>query len=182
VSLKLWGGKCGGALGLVFFCFLLTLAAVYADEISVPLQVVVSPKRLPAPDAGNYVGAEACFSCHPTQYRRWQDSRHARALASLNENHHQDNPGCIRCHSTGYGEEGGFDQNEQSLLLAGVQCEACHGRASRHLKDVNQRGWSEITACVDCQIKSICMVCHTPKHSPEFDFEKYLNQIRCGTD
>lgn len=41
---------------------------------------------------------------------------------------------CLPCHTTGYGQPGGFVSIEKTPQLAGVQCEMCHGAGEGYLK------------------------------------------------
>ncbi len=160
----------------VFCCF---IGSAVAESSSLP--VVVTEEPLPSVDAGSYVGAKKCSTCHKEQYEKWQTTRHTQALLTLRKDSGKLKPGCLRCHTTGYGERDGFSDSVETGHLMGVQCEACHGRGSRHIEDVNMSGWDKITDCVDCRIRKVCMVCHTPERSPDFDFEDYLDKVNCGT-
>jgi hypothetical protein len=57
--------------------------------------------------------------------------------------------------------------NAPGLGRRDVQCEACHGPASEHVKDPP----GHIVAKVG---KSECLRCHEAANSPHFDYQKYL--------
>ncbi len=167
----------------IFFLCLMIIPNNSAADDNKPFPVVVVPQQLSSPEAGGYVGADKCLTCHPAQFEKWRNTPHAKAFATLyKEGRQSPQPSCLRCHTTGYGELGGFDNPTDSARLAGVQCEACHGPGSRHLKDVKLSGWDAVSDCVDCQLRKVCMACHPPKHSPDFDFEAYLAKVTCASD
>lgn len=163
---------------VIFFYSIMTCANSAAAE-NRPLSVVVTKEPLASVNRESYVGAGKCSTCHKKQYKKWQMTRHAKSLLTLKKDNQLFESKCLRCHTTGYGEQDGFSDLTETSHLAGVQCEACHGRGSRHIADVNVSGWDKIGDCVNCQIRKVCMVCHTPQHSPDFDFEEYLNKISC---
>jgi hypothetical protein len=84
-----------------------------------------------------YLGVRWCQGCHSRRspnpklrvYHSWEDSAHARAWESLPEED-RENPGCLRCHTTGYGMPRRSDVPDKELR--GVQCEACHGPGSHY--------------------------------------------------
>ncbi len=165
-----------GARGLIF-CLLLAHSGKSTAEASSPLRVVISPQPLPAEGQGNFVGSKQCAPCHGAIYQDWLGSPHARAWQTLQTKQAEASPPCLRCHSTGYGHKGGFSNPVKTPNLAGVQCEACHGPASGHL--AQKPDWSWIKAdCPTCQVRRICMACHTPTHSPHFNLNTYLERIK----
>ncbi len=169
--------------GSIFFLCLIGYVNNSPAEDNKPLPVVVVPQRLPGAEAGGYVGADKCSACHPAQFKKWQNTHHAQAFATLSKKGRQSlQSSCLRCHTTGYGEPGGFLNPTDSAHLAGVQCEACHSAGSRHIKDVKLSGWDAVGDCINCRLRKVCMLCHTPKHSPDFDFKAYLAEVSCAGD
>ncbi|MCK5237613.1 MAG: hypothetical protein KAR06_11615 [Deltaproteobacteria bacterium] len=119
---------------------------------------------------GSYIGASICARCHQPFMEGWQSSRHAKAFNSLEEVGKSMDPECIKCHSTGHGEEGGFYSAVSTPELANVQCEVCHGPGREHLADYDMP--------MKPVGKSTCLGCHTEEQSPEFDFGHYLEKIK----
>jgi hypothetical protein len=90
---------------------------------------------------------------------------HSRALEVLESVGQGTNPDCLKCHTTGYGDDGGFVDRATTNSLAGVTCEACHGAQSQHAmnaSDVSLRPIVSISAAV-------CGQCHTGEHQPNYD-------------
>ena len=94
---------------------------------------VVAQDAPAAPAAATYVGAAKCNMCHAKQHATWMLMKHSKAIEALSAEE-QKKPECVKCHVTGYGEPGGFVSMEATPDLANVQCEACHGAGSNHLK------------------------------------------------
>lgn len=108
-----------------------------------------------------YVGSARCAGCHPHAFNVWEGSGHAQAMKTLEEvefpsNRHFD-PECVKCHTTGFQNPGGYNDYLANLEawpaqplakpdpakvakhnanLRGVGCESCHGPASEHVKNV----------------------------------------------
>ncbi|PLX59660.1 MAG: cytochrome C554 [Sedimenticola selenatireducens] len=98
--------------------------------------------------AATYEGKEVCIKCHDLQGETFEETVHAKAfdslkpkvkseakqLASLDPTKDYTNDtNCIGCHTTGYGEPGGYNTDLPGGLakaLRGVTCEACHGAGS----------------------------------------------------
>lgn len=122
--------------------------------------------------SARFVGSGACQACHASAYQAWVESRHAHAFASLQRRGSQDDPECLRCHTTGYGSEDGFGGARAAPGLAVVGCEMCHGRGSQH---VTNRGGRLPTAD-----RRTCTACHDRENSPDFQFETFFPRIRHG--
>jgi 2',3'-cyclic-nucleotide 2'-phosphodiesterase (5'-nucleotidase family) len=117
-----------------------------------------------------YLGLGNCQRCHSSEFEAYTTTRHAAAYATLSAVFMQRDSGCIPCHSTGYGELGGFGgirSRGARLDLVDVQCEACHGPGAAHSRD----GAYLKTA------RESCVGCHTAEQDPEFDFKKAWEQI-----
>jgi hypothetical protein len=142
-----------------------------ADEtsFSMPLPPEVA-------SAHRVAGTNTCRVCHAEDCAAWDISRHARAWQSLVDRGVQYDASCQRCHTTGFGWEGGFASVEQSAgILAGiinVGCESCHGPSNAHANDPAIR-----TPLVASQQ---CVHCHDAQNSPGFDYTAAWARIGHG--
>ncbi len=104
---------------------------------------------LPVELLAQYVGVSRCRACHLPQAKSWEPTKMAKAFELLKpgvaaeaKRTHKLDPDkdythdavCLPCHVTGHGKPGGFESIEKTPLLAGVQCEACHGAGAGYLK------------------------------------------------
>lgn len=143
--------------------------------------------------AADYMGVVRCKTCHNSkkmggeQYKIWEKSRHANALNTLKELGEADNPKCLKCHTTGYGEP-----VPSGVNLAGVQCEACHGPGSiyKSVTIMSKKAYKENRAAahkkaLDAGLvmpptEKVCRGCHN-EESPNFkgfDFEADKEKIK----
>ena len=173
---------------------------VKANVDSMVKDVMAQIPRDYCDDFTNYVGSRWCGECHQTEHSSYSRSKHNRAMQPLNLKKEQNNPECLPCHTTGYGEPGGFKNGIDSSYLGNVGCENCHGAAKEHLCLENslkeaQRAQGrnmatpEQTALIqssaegyDHKIRKevaqeICLKCHTPEWDPTFDFATDLTLI-----
>lgn len=129
------------------------------------------------PTAARHVGSDLCQSCHAAEHATWSKASHATALASLTKAGRQDDAECLRCHTTGFGREGGFPSAGSAKDhpdLARVGCESCHGPGGDHVAaDAPKRGTilSLGDKCDSCVILQICGTCHDEANDPGFEFE-----------
>jgi hypothetical protein len=119
----------------------------------------------------HYVGADACRSCHETQFTWWRSDPHGTAYATLvrlDKQYHQE---CVGCHVTGYGRPGGaaLVQNEGRI---DVGCESCHGPGSAHVADEGAAG-----LVVRDAPAATCTACHDAEHSDLFEHAKYRARL-----
>jgi hypothetical protein len=115
--------------------------------------------------ADKYLGAATCERCHQSIYNQWKETRHAHAMQTLVNVQQDANPACVVCHVVGFKEPTGFVSHAVSPALENVQCEVCHGMATKHAEYATV---TEVT----------CKRCHIPERDPEFAFEKRWAQIK----
>ena len=78
----------------------------------------------------------------------------------------------MSCHVLGLHDDGGYVDQSATPHFANVQCENCHGPMKEHL--------SNPTLPIDdklAQPKHICVSCHQPPHTSEFDYDSYWKKI-----
>ncbi len=129
---------------------------------------LVKDEDMPQTGLSPYLGAESCQECHRSYHEGWKTTRHSQAFGTLERVGKPRDPECVACHSTGYGEDGGFYSISATPELAGVQCESCHGPGREHTKDF--RSMRPVT-------ESVCLKCHTEERSPNFEFNRYIEGI-----
>lgn len=120
-------------------------------------------------NSSNYKGLAYCKMCHAAKDKGWQQTRHAKALQSLEKTNQHDLPDCVKCHVTGYGQPGGFIDFDLTPEMKNVQCEACHGPGSRHIG-----GKQGIIAKPG---EGTCRQCHTSGQDPKFDYKRKATEV-----
>lgn len=147
-----------------------------------------------------YVGSKSCKKCHSAvQHKSWAKTKMGQAFETLKpgiakemkEKHHLDatkdytqDATCLKCHTTGFGEAGGYvipDPDDKKAVrkakrLEGVGCESCHGPGSEYNKLfkeilVSRRKYKveELYAAGLHKItKDTCIACHN-EESPTID-------------
>lgn len=141
------------------------------------------------PTQADYVGSDACQSCHTAEFTTWSESPHAHAVATLEAKKKADDQKCLACHTTGYGRPGGFPKDGKVAAhanLASVGCESCHGPGGDHVPaDAPKFGTilSLGDKCDSCVILQICGSCHDEANDPDFTFEveDHIERQRHGT-
>jgi hypothetical protein len=114
----------------------------------------------PAP---KYAGSQVCLTCHLSICRYVTNTPHASAFSSpkFKTLGGQTNPSCLPCHTVGYGLPTGFVSATATPLLAGVQCENCHGPAANHAAATD-----DPTAVPRVEIAAtVCGGCHGASHT-----------------
>jgi hypothetical protein len=116
-----------------------------------------------------YAGSAACMQCHPAVHVQWTATEHAKALSALKSVKDRKAPGCLRCHTTGFGRDGGFTSTEATPQLADVGCESCHGAGRDHIARP-ARGYGKVGIAT-------CQPCHDLENSPDFDYYSYFERV-----
>jgi len=112
-----------------------------------------------------YAGSVSCEKCHPEEAESWKKTRHAEATRTLEIDHQENNPECLACHSTGFGN-GGYPDGKE--IFGGVGCESCHGAGGGHPpKPMPEAG----------QAARKCGLCHTKRDSPNFNEDLYYRMV-----
>ena len=142
------------------------------------------PEKEPADvtEGAQYVGEKSCKKCHFKEHRSWKKSevyKHADAWNNLKPHlkspDQKDSQGrlCVSCHVTGHShpDRGGFVSEEKSGHLLAVQCEACHGPGSNHIKagqavrDAKRKKFEEGEKSYINKNAVNCTRCHNPHHA-----------------
>jgi hypothetical protein len=118
-------------------------------------------------------GNEACRDCHAEETAIWNDSKHAQAWQTLLAEESHVDPACQLCHTTGYGQPGGFESLAKSAARTAVGCESCHGPSQAHVDRPKQH--TPFTA------REQCTRCHDHENSPRFDFDTYWKKVAHGS-
>ena len=129
------------------------------------LLLLVNTTGIYSEQSASYVGWEKCATCHSAITDTWKGTRHATAIESLKKTGQETLPACVKCHVTGYEQDGGFIDYELTPEMAGVQCEVCHGAGSIHIASPIAKN---ITKKSDAEL---CRKCHTQGQDPGFDYE-----------
>jgi len=171
-----------------------------------------SPGACPADD-GKFQGADKCKKCHSSkpkgdQYGKWKQMKHAKAFEALAGDEAKkiakergiDDPQksekCAKCHVAAFGLpaerlDAKFD------IKQGVQCEACHGPAEKHVKarlaeereDDKAIHEDAVKEMPKPDAKTLCATCHNAesptieksiywdKEKKEFNWEKALKEV-----
>lgn len=138
-----------------------------------------------------YSGSDSCKACHSAAYQTWEASRHRHSYPVLIEHGEAQTLDCLECHTTALLRPGGYNP-EQSFdvlkdPLAAVGCESCHGPAAEHVKLAGEgklgswkRGDAESYKAAGLRATSLadCIRCHDDYNSPEFEAQKYWEQVK----
>ena len=141
------------------------------------------------PTTADYVGSQACQTCHESEFSTWSQSPHAHAVKTLLKEDHAGDAQCLTCHTTGYGRPGGFPEDGQVAAhadLASVGCESCHGPGGDHVPQSAPKFGTILSLgdkCDSCVILQICGTCHDEDNDPNFTFEvqEHIDRQRHGT-
>lgn len=148
-----------------------------------------------------FVGSAKCNECHRQAHAAWAASNHSQAWTNLVKNGRpiaelpqkgsvskfigrQYDPDCARCHVTGFGYKGGFEDEVKTPHLFGNGCENCHGPGSLHAGQPSNPLYRKpmVLSMEDKdKIGQTCMKCHDLDNDPHFDIAKW-EKIKHGRE
>ena len=105
-----------------------------------------------------YVPGSKCKMCHIKVFKAQSETPHAKSYENLTDAGEPTNAECFPCHTTGYGQPGGFVDVESTANLAGTTCQGCHGPGSAHI----EKGLSkeQRREAIEKTPKDACTKCH----------------------
>jgi DmsE family decaheme c-type cytochrome len=189
--------------------FFLGMFLALSSGIARPLyaQSNASPQAktpVPAPpSASDYVGAEACKTCHEDIYNGWEKSPHWKT--TLNKKEGASHQGCEGCHGAAAAHVSDPSDTSKLFLFEKVsnkeinaRCLSCHAGGTEHMKAINSIHTENDVSCISCHsphhprtkefllIKAqpqLCFGCHL-QQKPQFDmpFHHRVNEglIQCS--
>jgi len=124
-------------------------------------------------DSESYVGSEACASCHPEEYENYLNfAKKAKSFEPVKKMRPKlmaaEYRECLKCHTTGYGEPGGFRSEEETPELKNAGCEVCHGPGSRHVVSAEA---SDVRGRLS---RSVCESCHSQERIEAFAYKPLI--------
>ncbi|MEY2725932.1 MAG: Hydroxylamine oxidoreductase-linked cytochrome [Planctomycetota bacterium] len=173
-------------------------------------QVVAAEMPAGHPSGASFVGSQKCGECHTKALAVWEKTAHAHAFESLDPRFNRpgaerlhaisriNDPECLSCHVTGWDPQNyvrfrsGFlnqsfattgEERNLEKLLAGNQCENCHGPGSQHVELIESSAdkavaGESVRVTLEQARSNTCVRCHDGDNSPEFDFDKYWEQVK----
>ncbi len=126
------------------------------------------------PEPGAYVGSDACVECHEVEYENFtkyaRKSHSFQSVLTMEKGlTSEEVKVCYACHTTGYGEPGGFVSLEETPELKNAGCEVCHGPAGRHVETEDPDDLKE-QVTID-----ICQKCHTQERVSAFRYKPMVH-------
>lgn len=117
-------------------------------------------------------GTEACQKCHSNDCQQWSQTRHGHAWQTLVDKQSHMDPYCQHCHTTGYGQPGGFRSVALGQSRQNVGCESCHGPGQAHvLRPATHTIYDA---------RDRCLQCHDHENSPKFNYDEFWAAITHG--
>lgn len=133
-----------------------------------------SPSRGSEQDKDIYVGSLACKGCHPDEYANFITyAKKSTSFQSVEKQMRHLTPDeikqCYPCHTTGYGQPGGFISLEETPHLKNAGCEVCHGPGAEHSRT------SAPETIIKNMSKKDCEVCHISERVKAFKYKPLIH-------
>jgi len=121
-----------------------------------------------------YVGSLACKECHPQEYENFMTyAKKSISFQSIERQMRHLTPEeikqCYPCHTTGYGQPGGFVSLEETPYLKNAGCEVCHGPGAEHVRT------GEPGTIIGEMSKKDCEVCHISERVKAFKYKPLIH-------
>ncbi|WP_029897335.1 cytochrome c family protein [Desulfohalovibrio reitneri] len=125
-------------------------------------------------EQAEFVGSQACQGCHPDEYENFTThSKKATSAESVQMMASDLTPAelesCYGCHTTGYGQPGGFVSYEETPGMGDAGCEVCHGPGSLHVEYGGDPSVIKGSLALED-----CTGCHNEERVESFDFKPLL--------
>jgi hypothetical protein len=145
------------------------LVEAYEHGRTLPYTIDFDPAKVRLSE--EFLGEEACGTCHQEQYEYWKGTKHAHAFASLEKEGNQTHGDCIGCHSLGYGVT--FADTKSVGKFKEVQCESCHVSKPGHAENPK-------TVRLGAAPEENCWGCHNKDYTQKpFDYAASLEKTAC---
>jgi hypothetical protein len=127
----------------------------------------------PATGQATYLGAKACQECHEEQYASFsKNSKKAHSFNSIKVMRkglaESELKKCYECHTTGYGQPGGFRSEAETPHLKDAGCEVCHGPGSVHKESQDPKDIRRKLSTKQCE------TCHNAERVGAFRFRPLI--------
>jgi hypothetical protein len=125
-------------------------------------------------EVSTYVGSKVCGECHDYEFSNFREfskkskSDHSVKIMSAKLTKEELNS-CFSCHTTGFGQPGGFKSFTETPDLAHAGCEVCHGPGSLHVEFGGDPSYIKRKLSLqDCES------CHNQERVNSFNFKPLL--------
>lgn len=120
-----------------------------------------------------YVGSDACQECHEVEYKNFRAyAKKAHSYESILSMKRgltdAEFRKCFECHTTGFGEPGGFRSEKDTPQLKNAGCEVCHGPGSLHAESGEPEDIKGNLTAKDCE------TCHCSERVEAFDYKPLI--------
>ena len=121
-----------------------------------------------------FVGSLACRDCHPEEYANFMTyAKKSTSFQSIEKQMRHLTPDeitqCYPCHTTGYGQPGGFINLEETPHLKNAGCEVCHGPGEEHARTADPE------TIIRNMSKKDCEVCHISERVKAFKYKPLIH-------
>jgi hypothetical protein len=121
-----------------------------------------------------YVGSLACKECHPEEYSNFMTyAKKSISFQSIKRQMRHLTPEeikqCYPCHTTGYGQTGGFVSLEETPHLKNAGCEVCHGPGAEHAQT------GDTATIIGKMTKKDCEICHISERVKAFKYKPLIH-------